>query len=656
MKHMRDSFSKLPPEQQAIRDKCFHPSGRFVEFPIADVETSIPACFERVATNCSDRVAVQDGENKWTYAQLNHLSNQLARVIRARGGLQKQPVALILGDRLLTVAAMLAVLKSANFYVVMDVSYPVDRLAYMLEDSTAKVVLTERKHRQIVNALGISGIETVEVDAISPEVSGENLNLILSPLDYAAIVYTSGSAGYPKGVIHNHRNLLFSVFAETNDLHIGRDDRVSVVFSFSSSASTKYAYAALLNGAVLVTFDLTRWGVDGLSSWLIRESVTLCDFTVSLFRALAGTLKSQGNFPALRLIILGSEAASTEDVALYKRLFHPRSIWVVLFATSETAAIRRYFIEPLGIAGNGAVPVGYGVIGKPVLLVDEAGEAPGTGTIGEIAVKSRYLAVGYWRQPELTRAKFLSDGDDDGERTYLTGDLGRVDDQGCLFHLGRKDHQVNIRGYSVEPLEIERHLLKHPALKAAAVVGRVSDSGEAILVGYCVPASDKVPRADALRRFLGDSLPSHMVPTKLVILDALPLTPSGKVDRRMLPDPGRCRPALETDYVPPGTEIETMLVEIWSDVLSLDSIGIYDDFVDLGSHSLAALRVISRVTQTFKLDLPGKALFDARTVAEMAMVILTNKANSASREDLARLFTELEAMSEDEAEKLTGSK
>jgi non-ribosomal peptide synthetase component F len=264
---MSNPTKNLPPEQAAIRDKCFHPSGTFVEFPIADVETSIPNCFERIAKECADKIAVQDGENKWTYAQLNRLSNQLARVIHTRVGVQKQPVALFLGDRWLTVAAMLAVLKSGNFYVVMDVSYPVDRLAYMFEDSTAKVVLTESKHREIVNALGISGIETIEVDTIGPEVSGENLNLVLSPLDYAAIVYTSGSAGYHKGVIHNHRNLLFSVFAETNDLHIGQDDRVGVVYSFSSSASTKYAYAALLNGAVLVTFDLTRWGVDGLSTW-----------------------------------------------------------------------------------------------------------------------------------------------------------------------------------------------------------------------------------------------------------------------------------------------------------------------------------------------------------------------------------------------------
>jgi acyl-coenzyme A synthetase/AMP-(fatty) acid ligase len=306
-------------------------------------------------------------------------------------------------------------------------------------------------------------------------------------------------------------------------------------------------YAALLNGAVLVTFDVIRWGVDGLRSWLIRERVTLCDFAVSLFRALAYTLQNTGNFPALRLVILGSEAATAEDVALYKRLFHPKSILIILFATSETAVIRRYFIEPQGVISAGAVPVGYPVAGKSVLLVDEAGSDLGTGRNGQIAVRSRYLAVGYWRQPELTRAMFLSAACDGGdERTYLTGDLGRLDDDGCLFHLGRKDYQVNIRGYTIETLEIEHRLLKHPAVKAAAVVGRASDAGETILVGYYVPSSDAVPKADALGRFLRESLPSHMVPAKLVMLDALPLTPNGKIDRRMLPDPGRHRPALET--------------------------------------------------------------------------------------------------------------
>jgi acyl carrier protein len=246
---------------------------------------------------------------------------------------------------------------------------------------------------------------------------------------------------------------------------------------------------------------------------------------------------------------------------------------------------------------------------------------------------------------------FLSAACDGGdERTYLTGDLGRLDDDGCLFHLGRKDYQVNIRGYTIETLEIEHRLLKHPAVKAAAVVGRASDAGETILVGYYVPSSDAVPKADALGRFLRESLPSHMVPAKLVMLDALPLTPNGKIDRRMLPDPGRHRPALETDYVSPETEIETRLVEIWSAVLSLDGIGIHDNFFDLGGHSLAASQVISRVSQTFNLDVPLKALLDAPTIAQIAEVI-AQAGDQIARTELDRLLSEIEAMPEDEARK-----
>jgi amino acid adenylation domain-containing protein len=643
---------KLPLAQEAIRAKCFHPSGTFVEFPIEDVEISIPERFERIAHTFPQKIAVQGGENEWTYAQLNHLSNRIARMICSRLGSRGQPVALFLGDPVATVAAMLAVLKSANFYVVMDSSYPVERLRYMLEDSTAKVVLTDSKHRVRVNALGVGGIEMIEVDTIEADVSGEDLNLALKPLDYAFIVYTSGSTGYPKGVLHNHRSVLFSVFIETNGMRICREDQIGLIHSFSSSGSTKYTYAALLNGATLVTFDVQRWGVEGLSSWLIRESVTLCDFTASLFRTFACTLKNSGNFPLLRLIILGSEATTIEDVALFKRLFHPESILVILFATSETATIRNYFIERAGVSADDAVPVGYPVEGKSVSLVDEAGGVLGPGRIGEIAVKSRYLAVGYWRQPELTRAKFLPDPDHGAERTYLTGDMGQLNDDGCLFHLGRKDDRVNIRGYTVEPLEIERCLLEYPAVKAAAVVGRVSDSGEPILVGYCVPVLDADLRADALIRFLRASLPSHMVPAKLVMLERLPLTPNGKVDRQVLPDPGRCRPALESPYVSPRTDIEKALVDIWSEVLSVDSIGIHDNFFDLGGHSLAATRVVSRVISQFQLEIALQSLFQSPTVAEMAAVITDHQGKQVGKAELDRMLRELESLSDEEAERL----
>jgi acyl carrier protein len=297
------------------------------------------------------------------------------------------------------------------------------------------------------------------------------------------------------------------------------------------------------------------------------------------------------------------------------------------------------------------VPIGFSP-GHEVLLLDERIEEVGSDRIGEIAVRSRFLSPGYWRRPELTTSKFLPDPNGGDERIYLTGDLGRLDADGCLFHLGRKDNRIKIRGFTVEPFEVEQVLLRHPAVKEAAVVGCRSDSGEQHLVAYCVPALDAAPSTDELTRSMQATVPSYMVPSKFVMIDALPLTPNGKIDRLALPATDRFRPKLGNQYVAPKTFVEATLAAIWGTILSLEQIGVTDNFFDLGGHSLAASRVISRVIQTFQLELPLKALFDAPTMAEMAAIVEQNRANQANDAEIAQMLREVEAMSEEEAEKL----
>ena len=656
---MNDSLNhrfKLPPEQQAIRDKCFHPSGTFVEFPLEDVETSIAARFEKIAIQFPNRIAVQRGGDVWTYARLNYISNQIARITLARLRSQGQPVVLLFAHQPPIVAAILAVLKSANLYVPLDSSYPVDRLRYMIEDSTAKLILTDNEHFALAQRLAAADIEIVNIDDLDAQPSGENLNLTLTPFHHAYVVYTSGSTGGPKGVLHNHRNVLYSVFVETNSMHICTDDRIGLLHSFSSSASTKFLYAALLNGASLMLFDVKQDGVERLRLWLIRERVTLCEFNPSLFRRLAHNLESAGNFPSLRLIILGSEAVTADDVALYRRFFHPQSNLVILFATSETATIRSYFVNPTGDDHSDGVPIGYPIEGKSIALIDETGNCLEPGNVGEIAAKSRYLAVGYWRQPDLTKAKFLPDPKGGDERIYPTGDLGRMGTDGFLFHLGRKDSRVKIRGFTVEPLEAELLLQRHPAVKAVAIVGRGLHADDQQLVAYCVPASDAAPAADELTQFMQASLPSHMVPSKFVMIDALPLTPNGKLDRQALPAPDTSRPKLRNPYLAPRNPVEANLMAIWGDILNIEQIGVTDNFFDLGGHSLAASQVICRVIEAFQLELPVKALFDAPTIVEMAAIVTQYHAKRASDVELAQMLSEVEAMTEEEAQKLLAGK
>jgi acyl carrier protein len=274
------------------------------------------------------------------------------------------------------------------------------------------------------------------------------------------------------------------------------------------------------------------------------------------------------------------------------------------------------------IEGN-LVPVGYAVPGNDVLLLDDCGAE--SGAEGEIAVRTRYVAPGYWRRPELTASSFLADLTDEKRKIYRTGDLGRVLPDGCLLHLGRKDFFVKIRGYRVELDEIETTLRELPGVKEAVVAALNNNSGEERLVAYVVPAAAPGANASEMRRFLQDRLPDYMIPAVFVALDALPLTDTLKVDRKALPEPSGLRPDIAAPYAAPRNPIEEALARIWAEVLSLDEVGIHDDFLDLGGHSLAATGIISRVMDQFQQTLSMQALFDSSTVAKMAAVIAENE-------------------------------
>jgi len=287
--------------------------------------------------------------------------------------------------------------------------------------------------------------------------------------------------------------------------------------------------------------------------------------------------------------------------------------------------IRQYFVDAATPLPERRVPVGYPIPDRDVLLLDGAGRPVGPGEPGEIVLRSRFLALGYWRRPELTREAFVPDPADPTIRRYRTGDLGVVTEDGCLTHLGRQDLQVKIHGYRIELAEIELALLELPGVREVAVVARPGRAGEQELVAYVVPAATPTPSPDALRAGLESRLPAYMIPSAFVALSALPVNVSGKVDRQALPAPGRTR-ALPTPPAPPGTPLERALVAIWADVLELDAVGIHDDFLALGGNSLLAMQILARIGDLLEGDLLPGALFEAATVARMADLIVENHA------------------------------
>jgi acyl carrier protein len=315
---------------------------------------------------------------------------------------------------------------------------------------------------------------------------------------------------------------------------------------------------------------------------------------------------------------------------------------------------RKFFMDKETPITGGVVPVGYAVEDNEVLLLDEAGHAVGFNHIGEIAVKSRYIAPAYWRRPDLTTATFLPDPEGGNARTYRTGDLGLMLPDGCLLHLGRKDFQVKIRGHRIELAEVEMALLDRGDIKEAVVVAREDHPGDLRLVAYLVPVSHPAPTVSDLRCLLQAKLPDYMIPAAFVMLDALPLTPNGKVDRHALPAPGSARPSLASPFVVPRTPTEDRLAQIWAEVLSLERVGIHDNFLDLGGHSLLAMQIASRAHDTFHVEVPLQSLFEVATVADMAAVIAEHQMKTVGDAALASLLTEVEELSDDRAQRLPG--
>ncbi len=426
---------------------------------------------------------------------------------------------------------------------------------------------------------------------------------------------------------------------------------MSLLRYVSNFGATRDILAALLNGAGLYLYDVRNEGVEPLASWLLKERITVCFFGSPLFRSFLDTLRDSETFPELRLIRLGSDTVKKSDVERFQNRFSRDCVLVNGLSSTETATLCKYFITKDTKITTETIPIGYPVEDTEILILDDVGKEAGLGEIGNIAVKSRYLALGYWRRPELTHKFFSDEPEGDGMRLYRTGDLGRRMPDGLFEHLGRKDFQVKIRGYRVETAEVERVLLELENIKDVVVVHRKDRAGDARLVAYIVPAVRPGPTIDKLRTALSGLIPDYMIPSALVLMDNLPLNHNGKVDRQALPAPGQARPELEKPFVAPRDPSELQLAKIWAKVLGIEGIGIHDNFFDLGGHSLAATRVISRVIQTFHLELPIKALFDAPTVAEMAAIIEENQAKQANDEAINRMLSEVEAMTEREAQR-----
>ena len=589
------------------------PCGEFVEFEADAIEQSIPHRFEQqVDRNPEKRSPVQTSGDRLTYAELDAWANRIAHALPEQSGERQEPVGILLTQGASAVAAILGVLKAGKFYVPLDPLFPEARLAHTCAWVGAQVIATDSESFPLARSVVDRSENVVIVDRLRDGGDHSRHADLASPDDIAYVFFTSGSTGMPKGVFDSHRNVLHNVRRYTNALAINADDRLTLLQSCAFSGSVSSLFGALLNGATIFPFDFARQGPVELGRLLQREQLTIYHSVPSIFRSfLTGSIR----FPSVRVIRLEGDRATSLDAELYRRHFGPHCVLANGLGTTETGLCRQYVIDRSTKVADGILPVGYPVEDMEVEVLDEQGIQVEFGEQGEIAVRSRYLAVGYWRRPDLTGAAFRSEPD--GKRTYRTGDLGRMRSDGCLEYLARKDFQLKIRGHRVDIAEVESQLIAVNRVKDAVVTTRERENGEAELVAYVVTDDANPLEATALTSELGRTLPSHLIPTRFLQLDALPVNDSGKVDRNNLPSPAevgrrrRRRPTL------PRTPLEKQLVEIWQDVLNTSPVGLDDSLLDLGGDSLACAVIAARIEEMGYRVAPD-GLVGPTTVAQLA--------------------------------------
>lgn len=590
----------------------------FVPFTEDETASSIPEIFERRTRNFPDRIAIQTSDGSITYRSLKTASDRIARAVWEWLGDGNDPVAILLSDVREAIAAIFGILKAGKIYLPLDITLPHPRLRYLLEDSRARLILADTRTRSLAGELlGDRPSQIVDIDHLASDNAPAELPVTITPDRLAALLYTSGSTAQPKGVVHNHRNLLHVAMLYTNSQRVTKDDRIALFRTLTVIGGTTHTVAALLNGASLFPHDLKRHGIINLLDWLRAHRITVCGLGPKLIRALNGIVAGPDPLPAMRTIFLSGEPLYKTDIEICRKLFSPACVLVNSLGATEAPFAVQYRMDRQAKISGELVPVGYPVTHVRVSLLGDRGEAVKDGEPGQIIVHSRYLAVGYWNDPELTGARFLPSHDFPEERLYLTGDLGRFLPEGALVHLGRADDIVKIRGYRISPVEVEAALMEHSHVREVAVIACGEENADKFLVAYVVPREGSRPGIPELIAFLQNRLPDFMVPTRFVFMTEFPQI-NNKIDRQALT---RIIPAEhdpEQSYAAPRSDFEAAICKIWEEVFQVAPIGINESFVYLGGDSLKAIAIIARLQQRFGLNVAIRALFDAGTIAGLA--------------------------------------
>jgi len=626
-----DSLSLLSPEQHRILVKELNETSE----PFAQGKC-LHQLFEQQVGIAPEALAVICENEKLTYGELDRRANQLAHHLQKLGIGLESLVGICMKRSPEMLVGLLGILKTGAAYLPLDPAYPKDRLAFMIADAGVRLVVTQKELKAGTSecarhvCLDCDWKEIEQGDGVSLASAANSDNL-------AYVIYTSGSTGKPKGVLIEHRGVVNVIEASIKNFGIHCGSRVAQLGSLNFDVSVLEIFSALLSGATLLLVDsMVSMSGPELGRFLRENGVTTVAIPPSLL-----DLVPAGDYPALRSIVVGGEACTAEVAARWSggRLFFNA------YAPTEATIYSTLKLCPQG--QRQTPPLGRPIQNMQVYLLDHHGQPAPAGVPGELHIGGVGLARGYLNRPQLTAEKFIPDpfSDRAGARLYRTGDLARFLPDGNLEFLGRTDHQVKIRGFRIELAEIETVLGEHPLVREVAVIAREDAPGDKRISAYIVPRSGHAPDVSDLRNHLKRRLPDYMLPSVFAILESMPLSETGKIDRESLPAPEQSRPALEQSYAAPTTALEKILAGIFGEVLKIERVGVGDNFFELGGHSLLAARVVSKVRQIFAIELPVRKLFEEPTINALASVILKNEKERIER--TAELLCEISTMSDD---------
>jgi fengycin family lipopeptide synthetase E len=602
----------------------------FEVFPSSALERSIIDRFGPTARRFSSRVAVSDTVRQLTYAELASLADRIAVATAASVAERPGPVAILLLRDVYFPAAMLGVLAAGRGYVPLDASNPIERNRLIATQSGAAAVVTAGELAGRVRAIFPPELPVVDIETCA----AANPPAVRSaPDDLAFIVYTSGSTGQPKGAYHNHRNLLHDVMQQTNTLHVAPDDRVALLYSPAVIGAIREIMMTLLNGASLHILPPQDLQPAGLVREIRARGITICRTVPTLLRRIAEVLDADQRLDSVRIVGLGSQRVDWSDVDGVRRVFSPDTQLIVGIGATECGGnFCHWFVDERLRATSRRLPIGRVLPDARVTIADDDGRPVADGEIGELVVASRYVGLGYWRDPDLTATVFAADQTDSGTRILRTGDMGRRRPDGLLEFVGRRDQQIKLRGHRIEIGEIEFALADCGGVEDVAVVVRRDAAGlPRSLIAYIEAKAGAPLLPRDLRSMLTARLPRYMIPASFHVVDELPRLPNLKIDRSRLVRNDAAQAARMID--PIADPLIGDVVQIFERVLGPVGATPDDNLSSLGGDSLQAVRVAVDLEAWFRIEIPAAVFESTQTIRELAGWIAAQRTSQSTRVD-----------------------